>query len=126
VKRPPEPTRRQRWLPYVRWIADLTALKDWQIDIEEAPPRDETIASCWPCEGRKIGTFRLSESFLDSTPSKQRHAIVHELIHLHHGAYVHAVESKTDHCKVLALLDEYTVDGLADGFAHLLPLPPKE
>jgi hypothetical protein len=68
-----EITRRQRWLPYVRMIADTIALKDWHVNIQEETPSVDSIASCWPCEGRKIVTFKLSEGFLDSTPVKQRH-----------------------------------------------------
>jgi hypothetical protein len=119
----PEPTRRQRWLPYVRQIADTIGLRDWQVFIDEDTPREENIASCYPCEGRKIATVRFSESFLMSSPFKQRHAVVHELIHNHLAPYMYAVEKKTSNDPVLGMLMEYGVDGLADGFAHLLPLP---
>ena len=121
----PESTRRQRWLPYVRQIADTIGLKDWAIKLPDELPAGDAIASVYPCAGRKIGTLRLSEDFLDYPPEKQRQVLVHELIHCHAATYIRAVEIRTDKDPVLTLLMEYMTDGLADGFAHLLPLPPR-
>jgi hypothetical protein len=117
------PTHRQQWLPYVRRIADMIALKDWQFDILEELPPTGGILSIWPCVGRKIGTLRFGEGFLDGTPCKQRHGIVHELIHCHLAVYNHAVDKTTEDDPIIMMLAEYTVDALTDAFAHLLPLP---
>ena len=40
-------TRRQRWFPYVRQLADILHLKDWRIEVfEEQPNGQDAVASC--------------------------------------------------------------------------------
>lgn len=123
----PEPTRRQRWLPYVRRIADLIALKDWRIEIaEDEPSQSYAIANVEPIQGRRFATIRLSNGFFDDKPPSQRDTIIHELIHCHFAIYVHAVEKKTKDDSVLHMLMEHAVDSIAQGMSCHLPLPPKE
>ena len=126
AKRSTEPTRRQRWLPYVRKLADIMTLKDWRIDIDEAQPNQrDAIMSVWICEGRRYATFYFSDRHFDSGPAEQRHSVTHELAHCVLGPYVKAVEMKTDDDKTLNMLMEYSVDALADAIAPLLPLPDR-
>jgi hypothetical protein len=120
-----EPTRRQRWLPYLRDVADRLHLRDWRFVIAEDLPNDrDSIATAWCCYGRKYATLRLNDSFLADNRDEQRNTIVHELVHAHLAPYVRAVETMTNDDKVLRLLMEYSVDGLANAIAPLVPLPP--
>jgi hypothetical protein len=126
AKKTTEPTRRQKWAPYVREIADRLALKDWVIDVDDDGPKDQSAhASIWIAHGRKRATIYLSDEFLADSRPEQRQSIAHELIHVHNGPYWDAVSRATDDDKNIRMLMEYSVDGLADGVAPLLPLPPK-
>jgi hypothetical protein len=121
-----EPSRRQRWLPYVRSIADLLALKDWRIVIYESKPDGvASIAEVEAVYGRKLATICLVDRHFDHDRVEQRHTIVHELVHCQIAPYVKAVERRTDNDSDLHMLMEYAVDGLADAIAPLVPLPPK-
>lgn len=123
-KRPPEPSRRQRWLPYVRRIADMIAMRDWTVAIsEEAPSGDDSIASVNCCDGRKVATLRFSNGFFFDTRAEQRQTVLHELIHCHFAPFYETAKRKTRGDATIHMLMEYAVDGLADGFAPLLPLP---
>jgi hypothetical protein len=120
----PTVTARQRYLPYLRQIADLLRLRDWRLVIlEELPPAD-AIASCAPVEGRKYAVLRFGESFLADTPEEQRHTIAHELLHCHLGPMCRMIEAHEGMPPAARLAMEYCVDGLADAVAPLLPLPP--
>jgi hypothetical protein len=119
-----QPTERQRWLPYIRRIADLMMLKDWRIEISEEHPADGAHASCEPVQGRKFATLRLSSGFVEGTQHEQRQTVVHELIHCHFGHAWRLLEVN-DHMTTGAKMAlEYGIDGLADAIAPLLPLPP--
>jgi hypothetical protein len=120
-----QPTRRQRWAPYVRQLADLLRLRDWRIDVyEDAPAEPTAIASCAPVEGRKYAVIRLGESFLTDPPDDQRQTITHELLHCHLGPMVRMIEVHDGLPPAAKIAMEYCVDGLADAIAPLLPLPP--
>jgi len=121
-----EPSRRQKWLPYVRDLADRLALRDWRVVIaDDAPDGSDAIASVYCCPGRKYATIRFGDVFFSDDRADQRHSIVHELVHAHLGAYVAAVERLSNDDKTLRMLMEYAVDGLADAIAPLVPIPPK-
>jgi hypothetical protein len=119
-------TRRSRWLPYVRQLADVLCLKDWRIEVFDEAPADQTaVASCCPVDGRKYGVIRLSEGFLNDGPTEQRHTLTHELLHCHLGPMMRVIEAQHDGlAPAVRLAMEYCVDGLADAIAPLLPPPP--
>jgi hypothetical protein len=120
----PQVTRRQRWYPYVRSLADLLRLRDWQFQINEDLPPQDAVASCAPVEGRKYAVLRFGESFLTDQPAEQRHTITHELLHCHLGPMCRMLEAESQFPPAARLAMEYCVDGLADAVAPLLPLPP--
>ena len=125
MPKPKTPTRRERWVPYVRQLADILHLKDWRIDVyEDAPGDPNAIASCNPIDGRKYAVIRLGESFLTDTPDDQRQTLTHELMHCHLGPMARMIESHGDFPPAAKLAMEYCVDGLADAIAPLLPMPP--
>ena len=117
-------TRRQKWLPYVRQIADRMALKDWQVDIHEDLPSGDGFASVDPPHGRKIANVRFSEDFLNSNAKEQRHTVVHELVHCLQAPFLRALDAKDFKDPAVMLAMEYATDGIADGWAPFLPLPP--
>ncbi len=121
----PQLTRRQRWAPYVRQLADTLRLRDWRIEVYEDAPADSTAtASVCPVNGRKYAVVRFGESFLTDEPADQRHTIVHELLHCHLGPMCRMIEAHDGLPPAANLAMEYCVDGLADAIAPLLPLPP--
>ena len=118
-------TRRERWAPYCRQLADILHLKDWSIDvIEELPSGSDAIASCAPVSGRKYAVIRLAEFFLTDTAAQQRHTLTHELLHCHFAPMMRLMESTDSFGNAEKLTMEYFVDGLADAIAPLLPMPP--
>ncbi len=118
-------TRRQRWAPYVRQLADILHLRDWRLDIDDGQPSDsEAVAACNPVAGRKVATIYLSELFLTSDPADQRHTLTHELLHCHLGPMTRMLDIREARTPEWTLAMEYGVDGLADAIAPLLPLPP--
>jgi hypothetical protein len=125
MAKPKQPSRRDRWQPYVRQLADKLCLKDWQIEISvEQPAGDNSIASVQPIYGRKYAVLRFSEGFLNDPKTEQRHTLVHELLHCHLAPLQRLLETEEHltHGGKMAL--EYCVDGLADAIAPLLPEPP--
>jgi hypothetical protein len=118
-------TRRARWAPYVRQLADILHLRDWRIEVYEEAPSDSTAtASCEPVTGRKFGVIRLSESFLTDGKVDQRHTLTHELLHCHLGPMTRLLEAHDTFNPAVRLAMEYCVDGLTDAIAPLLPEPP--
>jgi len=121
--------RKQRFAPYLRRLADLLALKDWRVEIDDdGPDAPAAVASiCWTY-GRKLATVYLSAAFLDHDPEEQRHTLAHELIHCQLGpAWDIAVEGlDSGQASAFCRMAEYAIDGLADAIAPLLPLPDAE
>lgn len=117
--------RKQAFAPYARCLADLLALKDWLVKVNEEPPSDGADATMWLAVKRKRAEVCLSEAFLDMTPEEQRQRIVHELIHCHlEPAWEIAAESlPAEALPGFARMMEYAIDGLADGIAPHLPPP---
>jgi hypothetical protein len=119
------PTERERWLPYVRLLADEMRLRDWQVFIREDPPAgSEASASCYPVPGRRVANIRLSEAFFAEDAPEQRHQIVHELVHAVLAPFTRAAEAKGFRDAAVSLAFEYGVDALAETIASKLPLPP--
>ena len=118
-KRTPR-SRRQRWSPYARKVADILHLKDWRIVVLEQPSvNGSLLASCQSrSTGRNTPTSALAEGFLNDDAEEQRHTVTHELLHCH-------LEPDVAECSKLARSDEcsarmameYCVDGLADALA---------
>src|ERR1043166_6218667 len=76
--------RRQRFLPYVRQLADLMGLKDWDIRIADEGPEDPNHRAEMDCRyGRKLAWIHLADVMLEEEPQEQRQCLVHELIHPH-------------------------------------------
>ena len=114
------------WKAYVRQIADLMQLRDWEFRLpDERPTGDTAMASvvCW--QGRRNATIRFAQSFFDEEPAEQRYVVVHELIHCRQAHADDIVERDFSPAKYSEWLKtmEYGVDALARALAPHLPLP---
>jgi hypothetical protein len=121
--------RKQKWLPYVRKLADMMNLKDWTIKISDDPPDNSNFeASCYCPEGQRLCTIHFSESFLNNKPEQQRETIVHELQHCHMEPFKRSVQkiAGIQEWNILEVLMEYCVDDTASYVAKLFPLPEKK
>lgn len=121
-------SRRQRFLPYVIYLADLMALKDWVFVIDDTAPDSDAAARTYFPDGRKFARIHLSDALLDDPPERQRWTIVHELVHCHYAAMWFLVDELLRGAAKLAARNafEYGVDGTARAWAELLPLPGEE
>lgn len=123
----------QGWVaPYVRFIADHMALKDWRIAIEIDPDLRDSLATVEPVPNRQYAILRVGEDFLGAPGEDQRHGIVHELVHLHMEGCRRTVASLVGAVTgpMLDLLQrnhddqiEGAVDRLADSISKGLPTP---
>ncbi len=72
---------------YIRMIADTLGLTEWEFRVEDLVPPDDDENPPWAhidfVYGRRFATIGLCEDFRDLTDRRQRHVIVHELLHCH-------------------------------------------
>lgn len=117
---------------YIRDIADVIGLKDWQFVLERKPAEDFNIASTEIWGDSVTASVFIGPLFWKYGPRMQREVLVHELIHWHtdklykaareplrislgHQAYDVALASlKQNH--------ELAVDAIAAAWARFLPL----
>lgn len=118
---------------YVRTVADMIGLKDWQIivDRDYLEADDTRAAICSPVYGRKLGHIQFNRNVRNDRLDEIRNTVVHELIHCHLSQVQSQVECDLD--KILpAKADvlfyrsfcrnvEFAVDGLAAGFCDYVP-----
>ena len=128
-------TKKQRKLlrAYVRWVADSMELRDWSITLVYDPPADDNCLAHVKCVyGRKIATITFPRDFFDCSPERQRHAITHELVHLHFSGLEWQYNNLSDrvapdvfHAIWGGLQDqlEFAVDAMASAVAKHLPMP---
>ena len=122
---------------YIRKLADQLGLKDWTILLGEDEPQPEnenTRADYTPTPTRKFSYVRFRSDMCEWPASEQRHAVIHELIHLHMVGMSEILrEDLCDHLgQHLYNLAwngynrqrELAVDAIAASIAQWLPLPP--
>lgn len=117
---------------YIRHVADRMELRDWTLHLDSDPCHDSNNASMNSIYGRKIARIRVHEGFRTWEPERQRHAIVHELVHCHLWSATEMVQCDlAEHLKKqgdrifwdgFRRQVEYGVDGLASAIAKHLPL----
>lgn len=122
---------------YIRCLADCTSLRDWSFTLfhEPLPEESGAFATVKPVYGRKIAEITLCNNFVDLDPDKQRHILVHELIHCHFDMCDNFFENVLQQLVGIqvyktAFADyrqwmEFGVDAMAEALAPHLPLPPK-
>lgn len=111
---------------YIREVARLMGLDGWTIRVDDDPPSDASAsASVYATYGRKMARVWLSGAFFRADSEEQRYVCCHELLHCHHAQADRLV---VDHLgeqvrEAWSLAMEYAIDGVASGYARLLPLP---
>ncbi len=120
---------------YIRQLADLLGLKDWDIELLSEPADGDLNAQVQPIIGRKCATINVCSTWWSLSLEEMRQTTAHELIHLHFANCLHVVEIDLAKAGVLGSSafrvlretcirqQEYGVDGLATAIAPLLPLP---
>ena len=119
---------------YVRELADLLKLKDYEIMLDFSAPADQDChAEIYPHDQMSYARIRLSSDFTRLPSEEIRYYIVHELVHLHFVGFPDVLESLTTHLSMAVYqslmqshekAEERTVDNLAKILAQFLPLPP--
>lgn len=117
--------RRQAFVPYLRQLADLMGLKDWEFVIDSGDPNPSCVATCRMRYAQKEMGLRIGEEFLESSAEEKRKTLVHELVHCHmESGWECAGDSMPESCKPTFVRQmEYGVDGIARAWAPTLPLP---
>lgn len=117
---------------YIRWVGDAMELRDWTFELSRKEPDTDAFATVTPTYGRKIAVIDLCPDFRAMAPEKQRHVIVHELVHCHLEPAASMVRSDLE--KHLGETTdrvfwdgfkrqvEYGVDALASAIAKHMPL----
>jgi len=121
---------------YVRRIADLMGLGEWEIIVEGGPPKNDLhVAAASTLWGRKIGYVAFVDHFLaEWTVAEQKATVVHELLHLVWGqpqdlvrvnaAIVMPAKAHEMFQSAWFLAHELSVDALSTAIAPLFPDPP--
>lgn len=125
-----------RWQSYLRLLADMLGLKDWDVRVKRDKPDPSCGADCLIWYAQKRASIRLNnEPFAltgDDAREDQRRMAIHELIHCHVEYADEAVRLafKDSGDPRDALFQEYykrasemTVECIATAIAPLLPLP---
>ena len=126
---------------FVRPLGDKLGLRDWSFDVRRSDeeqsrhPGEQVIATCHPYYGRKVAEITLHPLFFELAPDRQRHALIHEMVHCHLAAVQNQVEEDLkEHFSDSAysvFFDsfrrnlEYAIDGIAETFAELATQIPE-
>lgn len=121
---------------YLRQLADLLGLKDWEIVLKRELDADEDTAASITCSyGQKHAFVWVGQKFFSGYDlAYRRCCLAHELIHCHLNAAQEVVRNLSGRlagdaydivrsCHHDAI--EYATDGIARAIAPLLPLPPE-
>ena len=117
----------ERFGPYVRDVADQMQLRDWFFALMDKPSKKGLAATLQPVWGRRYAALWLAKDFHKQAPEKQRHTIVHELIHAHFAAMDNPLQRgmKPSAVGFYVSAMEYGIDAMADIVAPFMPLPPR-
>jgi hypothetical protein len=128
--------RHRYWSAYIADVQKRMLLGHWYIALNQKPSENGSAASVSPRDGAHEALIWVSAGFDSYTRDAQRHAIVHELLHLHLAPLRYHLEMQGGRKKgeenVRARIErghvsheEYAVDDLARIIAPHMPLPPK-
>jgi len=119
---------------YVRDVADLIKLKDYEIMLDfSAPAESDCHAEIYPHEQMSYARIRFSSDFKTLPAEDIRYYVVHEICHLHFVGFADVLESMTTHLPMAVYqsllnshekVEERTVDNLAKVICQFMPLPP--
>lgn len=119
--------RTTAWTPYVRKIADMIGLRDWDIEVSERKPDIANAAEVICVSGRRAAIIKLSNYFMTTTRDSQRYLVTHELVHCHFASMHNFLDATLEgpHYTAYNHAYEYGVDATAAALAPFLPLPPR-
>lgn len=117
---------------YIRFAADRLGLRDWQFFIRHhpIPADDDALASVTCIHGQRRATIRLNQEFADSSEPRQRHALIHELLHCHMDGMqevIWTINTLVGQPAYTAIREshnlavEFAVDAIATEVAKMLP-----
>ena len=125
--------QRKSLMKYLAGLAKQMRLSEWDIFLTADPCEDEHAATVSCVPGRKIAHISVSADWFDTEPSKQRHVLVHELIHILADPEFQLIEETLPTMvgsvgyfpfeKAFRNLHEHSVDALASVLAQHFPLP---
>lgn len=121
------------WLAYIRQLADLMQLRDWDIALSRGAPQSDTAdAEICTFYGQRGAEISLPVKFFAQTPERQRRFVAHELMHCHVEDLSECMRLYVNNnghmegliAQVYRREEEVLVDTLAHVVAPFLPLPP--
>lgn len=78
-----KPTTREMLNRYVRIIADMFGLRDWDIVVSSECCDVDTLADTNCTYGQRVAVLRFNEKWAEWTLEDTRSTVVHELLHVH-------------------------------------------
>lgn len=130
------PERAEALGDYIRYLLAELDLRDWTITLktDEHPEQGNADAEIHPVYGRRVASLYVPLDFFSYDSERQRHILVHELLHCHMAGIQH----HATHGKLIQVLGvpahdawfagyeqmvENAVDAIADAFARRLEPP---
>lgn len=118
---------------YVRLVADLFGLRDWQIIISPEHCDEDTLADTETTYGQRIARLRFNEKWAEWEADDLRSTVVHELLHVHTEPTSELLaditsaildeKAATAATTAVAYSMERAVDQIAVAIAPYFPLP---
>jgi hypothetical protein len=124
--------QRDYWKQYIKALASALGLLQWRIRLLDDPADDGLMASCQVVRGRRVACLKLASDWLEYDAEQQRHAIIHELLHVWIEPVLITVEAASEAMKHATfkvlyhntdMQSEYAIDGIAAAIAPFYPLP---
>jgi len=118
---------------YVRVVADLFGLRDWEIVLAHNHCDEDTLAETECTYGQRHAVLRFNEKWAEWKPEDLRATVVHELLHVHTELLSELVsdiaqgvlneQAATVASTSLSYSLERIVDQIAVAIAPFFPLP---
>ena len=118
---------------YVRLVADVFGLRDWNITVSENHCPEDTMADTETTYGQRHAVIRFNEKWAEWSVEELRSTVVHELLHVHTepvGELITDIltqsldeQASTVGSTAVSYLLERSVDQIAEAIAPYFPLP---
>lgn len=128
----PTPKQYMNMLKYIREIANLMFLRDWEIGLSETPAAEGNKAEVRVTPNMQFATISINPDLFDETEEEIRYYITHELIHIHLAQMERSMfnfnksmskEIWRSMLKSHVSAEECATDALARSLAQFMPLP---
>lgn len=109
---------------YIAYLAQTLEISNWRIILDDGYPAEDDVAAQIGCTyGRRVATLQLAKDFFSAPAEKQRHYLIHEVVHVMTEGMDNIIENKLDELigkpaftvlhEAWAVQVEYHVDQLA-------------